>query len=261
MNNAVKLLAIILVALFSMFIQAQTVSSENLINEGVEKLKTAYFNYSTEQMLEARSIFAKVLSENQSDLTSLYYITLIDYKLLEMSMKSNGESMFEKYYETSLKNAEKLESDKIFSADGKILSAAIYMMKIATSPMSAVTLSPRIHSLLDDAQSIAPNKPYGYVIRGMMKYNTPGIFGGSYEDALKNFNYAVRLFENDENVKSINPVWGYAETLVWTGRTQEKLENNEAAMFTYKKALSVEPEYGWVKYSLLPELEKKIVSK
>lgn len=200
-------------------------------------------------------------SEDQSNLLPLYYITLIDYKLLEMSMRNKGENLFDLYYETALKNADKLERDKNFSADGKILTAAIYMMKIATTPMSAVTLSPKIHSLLDDAQKIAPTKPYSYVIRGMMKYNTPGIFGGSYEDALKNFNYAVRLFENDENENSINPVWGYAETLAWIGRTQEKLDNNDAAIFSYKKALSVEPEYGWVKYSLLPELEKKLASK
>ncbi len=261
MKNSTKLLTIILMLLFSIVISAQADLTKKVIKEGAEKLKTAYFNYSTDQMLEARSTFQKILSEDQSNLISLYYITLIDYKLLEMSMRNNGEEIFEKYYENSLKNAEKLERDRIFSADGKILTAAIYMMKIATSPMSAVTLSPKIHSLLDEAQSTAPNKPYSYVIRGMMKYNTPGIFGGSYEDALKNFNYAVKLFEKEDGENNLNPFWGYAEALVWLGRTQEKLDNNEAAVFAYKKALKVEPEYGWVKYSLLPELEKKTASK
>ncbi|NTU73493.1 hypothetical protein HGB07_04985 [Candidatus Roizmanbacteria bacterium] len=65
--------------------------------------------------------------------------------------------------------------------------AGIYMMKIATSSMSAVTLSPKAHSLLDDAQKSQPGNPRPYIIRGTMKYQTPGIFGGSYEDAVKNF--------------------------------------------------------------------------
>jgi len=261
MENVIKFLTIMLILILSIIVSAQNNSKENHLNEGLEKSKTAYFNYSTEQFTEARTILEKAFYEDESDLLPLYYITLIDYKLLEMSMRSSGENLFDIYYETALKNADKLERDKNFSADGKILTAAIYMIKIATSPMSAVMLSPKIHSLLDDAQEIAPSKPYSYVIRGMMKYNTPGIFGGSYEDALKNFNYAAKLFEKDENKNSINPVWGYAETFVWIGRTQEKLDDHTAAAFAYRKALSIEPEYGWVKYSLLPELEKKMASK
>ena len=63
---------------------------------------------------------------------------------------------------------------------------------------------------------------------------------------------------NDENKNSLNPGWGYVEMLAWIGRTQEKLDDDEAAHFTYKKALRIEPDFGWVKYSLLPDLEKKL---
>jgi len=257
MNNALKLLTIALILLLSILVSAQTNSTGELITEGKALSKKAYFQYDQKQILEARSIFEKAYASDNSNLLPLYYITSIDYKLLEMSMYQGGDSLFDKYYENALVNAERLGADKNFEADGRILSAAIYMMRIATSALSAVTLSPKIHSLLDEAQSINPEKPYSYVIRGMMKFNTPGIFGGSYEDALKNFNQAVKLFEADEDTSSINPVWGYAETLVWLGRTQEKLENNDAAKFAYQKALNVEPDYAWVKYTLLPSLEKK----
>lgn len=257
MNNLQKLLTIVLILLLSVIISAQTDSAAELIGKGKELSKKAYLQYNQDQFLEARSVFEKALNAEESNLLPLYYITLVDYKLLEMSLRNGGTELFDKYYDNSLKNAETLCTDKEFAADGRILSAAIYMMKIAKNPMSAVTLSPKIHSLLDEANSINPNKPYSYVIRGMMKYNTPAMFGGSYEDALKNFNYAVKLFEKEGNENSINPVWGYAETFVWIGRTQEKLNNNEAAKFTYKKALDIEPEYNWVKYVLLPELEGK----
>ena len=120
-----------------------------------------------------------------------------------------------------------------------------------------MTLSPKIYSLLDEAQRIDPGKPYSYVIRGIMYFNTPQMYGGSYEEALKNFNKAAKLFEGTDNENNINPVWGYAETLAWIGRTQENLKDNDAAKFAYQKALSVAPDYAWVKYSLLPNLEKK----
>jgi tetratricopeptide (TPR) repeat protein len=251
---------IIILFLFgNLNLPSQTDSVKELINKGITFSKEAYLQYNKDKFLEARSVFEEAFEMNKSDLLPLYYITLIDYKILETSLDSGGGSLFEKYYEPALKNAETLSYDKNFSAVGKILTAAIYMMKIAVSSISAVTLSPKIHSLLDEAQQIDPKNPYSYVVRGIMKYNTPGIFGGSYEDALKNFNYATKLFE-DENNDSLIPVWGFIETLAWMGRTQEQLNNKDAAVFAYKKALNREPEFAWVKYSLLPKLQKNSVS-
>ena len=249
-----KIIATVFFLLISISVSAQQESVANLIKQGRNLSKEAYFQYNYNKMIEARSIFEKAFELDKSNLLPLYYETLIDYKLLEMSMRQGGDSLFSKYYNKALENAEILGADKNFASDGKTLSAAIYMMKIATSPMSAVTLSPRIHSLLDEAQRIDPGNPYSYVIRGMMFFNTPKMYGGSYEEALKNFNKAAKLFEGENNV---NPVWGYAETLVWIGRTQENLKNDDAAKFAYQKALNVEPDYAWVKYSLLPNLEKK----
>jgi tetratricopeptide (TPR) repeat protein len=94
----------------------------------------------------------------------------------------------------------------------------------------------------------------------MMKYNTPGMFGGSYKDALKNFNISASLYEK-QNKDTASSDLGYLEALTWTGRSHEKLENFEAAMFSYKKVLSIEPDFGWVKYSLLPKLEEKLAKK
>ncbi len=177
-----------------------------------------------------------------------------------MSLRPGNEDLFDKYYEDAVAHAEQLSNQKEIESEGKTLLAGIYMMKVATSSMSAVTLSPKIHSLLDDAQEIDPFNPRPYIIRGVMKYQTPGIFGGSYEDAAKNFSKAIQLFEKQDDVDMLKPHWGYLESLAWLGRTQEKLDNYDAAKFAYEKALSVEPNYGWVKYSLLPQLMKKLNS-
>lgn len=240
---------IVLVFCFTLF------AGEDQLKEGRELSRQAYLQYNRELFLQARSVFEKQYNSNKSSLLPLYNMTLVDYKLLEIGLR-DGENLFDKYYETALKNAEILSNDGQFAADGKILSASIYMMKIANSSMSAITLSPKIHSLLDEAQKINPNNPLSYLVRGIMKYNTPGIFGGSYEDALKNCNQAIKLYEKDSASEKPTPVWGYIEALAWAGRSLEALENYDAAEFTYNKALKVESEYGWVKYVLLPGLQK-----
>jgi len=254
MKTAVQIITIFF--LYSLNVSSQTDSLNNLFSRGISLAKEAYLKYDKEMFLEARSFFEKAYESDKSSLFPLYYKTLIDYKILELATTKGDQELFDRYYESSLKNAEILSNSKIYSANGKILSASIYMMKIALSSLSAVTLSPRIHSLLDDAQQIDPKNPYSYVVRGIMKYQTPGFFGGSYQDALKNFNYAVKLFEDKQNY-SIKPVWGFIETLAWLGKTHEQLDNKDAAVFTYKKALLSEPEFGWIKYSLLPKLTEE----
>ena len=257
----VSTIVLTVLLLLSISITAQQNSSNDLVQKGRTLAKEAYMQHSQDKMVEARSVLEKAISADRSNPLPLYYITLVDYKLLEMSMRGMPDSLFDKYFNRASSEADSLSVYKDFKADAKTISAAIIMMKLAINPMSGVTLAPKIYSLLDEAQSIDPDKPYSYVIRGMMAFNTPKMFGGSDQDALKDFNQALKLFEANKDKNIIEPDWGYAETLAWLGRTLENLDNNDAAMFTYKKALTVEPDYGWVSHVLLPQLEKKIEKK
>lgn len=245
--------------IFSFFLFAIpfSIAQTNYLSDGINLADKALLLYDKDLLLQAREIFQK---EN-SNTIALYYQTYCEYKLLEMSLRPGNEDLFDKYYEEAVTHAEQLSTQKDIESEGKTLLAGIYMMKIATSSMSAVTLSPKVHTLLDDAQKSDPGNPRPYIIRGIMKYQTPGIFGGSYEDAAKNFSKAIQLFEKQDSVGQLKPHWGYLETLAWLGRSQEKLENYDAAKFAYEKALKVEPNYGWVKYSLLPQLMKKLNDK
>jgi Flp pilus assembly protein TadD len=50
--------------------------------------------------------------------------------------------------------------------------------------------------------------------------------------------------------------WGHGESLVWLGIAKQKSGDAAGARTAWKKALELEPNYGWVKYVLLPSLEK-----
>jgi hypothetical protein len=260
MKKLIHILTVVITVLTCSVLIAQTKSVNDQLTEGKLLSRQAYNHYDKNLLLKADSIFQNIYKTDTTNFETLYNLTLIEYKLLEMGLQSGNEKLFDHYYETALENAKKLSNKKIFVAEGKTLSAAIYMMKIASSPISAITLSSEIHSLLDEAEKIKPEFPRIYLIRGMMNYNTPGIFGGSYKDALKNFNKSVSLYEG-QNKDIASSDWGYLEALTWAGRSQEKVENFEAAMFSYKKVLSVEPEFSWVKNSLLPKLEEKLAEK
>ena len=96
---------------------------------------------------------------------------------------------------------------------------------------------------------------------GISKYNTPEFYGGSKTEALNYFTNSVEKFESIQNGSENVIDWGYLDALAWQGKTYEKLGNFESALKSYQQTLNVEPDYSWVKYVLLPELQNKICSK
>lgn len=254
------LFAAILIASSSILF-SQTSSGDALLKKGKALTEEAYAAYNQEQFLQSRNIFEQVYESNKANILPLYYMTFIDYKLLEMSLRQQGDSLFNKYYDGAEKNAQLILKDKNWISEGNTLLAAIYMMKIAKNSMASVSLYPKIMDLLVDAEEINPSNPRSFLIEGMMKFNTPKQYGGSFEDAAKNFRKAVSIYEKQDTTFTLQPTWGYLEALSWLGRSLDQLDNNEEAKFMYKKVLSIQPEYGFVKYYLLPNLEKKLKEK
>jgi tetratricopeptide (TPR) repeat protein len=235
---------------------SQNLNINDLLKDGKEITYKALITYDKELLVKAKSIFELIIKTDSSNAAARYNLTYTEYKLIEMGLQIKGDSLFDENYKSALDNADKLISMKKYLSEANSVLAAIYMMKIANSSMSAVTLIPKMYKLLDEAEAINPLNPTSYIVRGEMKYNTPGAFGGSFEQAAKSFNKAVLIFEQSPDSEVVNVKWGYLEALAWLGRSLEKMNNFDAARFTFQKAITVEPNYGWVKYVLMPELER-----
>lgn len=228
------------------------------MSDAITLVKKAYLYYNKEMFMNALKMFRTLTANKDEKEKALYYAAYTEYKLVEMSLQKGNEDLFDTYYDSAVQHAEQLANSPAYSSEAKTLLAGIYMMKIANSPMSAVTLTGTIHGLLDDAQKITQDNPRSYLIRGIMLFNTPALFGGSAEKALQNINKAVSLFERDEDTTGTKPQWGHLESLAWQGRVHTLLENYDAALFSYTKALEEEPEFMWVSKNLLPSLKKKM---
>ena len=231
---------------------AQT--TKELLKEGNAIASKAYVVYDKDTFIKAHNIYEKLYLSDTTNLTALYNLTYVEYRFLEIG--SRDKALFDKYVVQAVNHAEKISDAKGFASEGKTLFSAILMMKITYNWAEAMTLAPKINALLGEAESIDPNNPRAYLINGIMKLNTPAAFGGSTKEALENFNKTISIFEKGVSDSSLKMNWGYLDALAWTGIANEKLEMSDAAIFVYKKALSIEPEFSWVKYVLLPNLEK-----
>ena len=82
------------------------------------------------------------------------------------------------------------------------------------------------------------------------------MFGGSREKGLQGFQRAAELFAQEEPTDPIQPAWGHREAYAWLGIAYQNRGELESARAAFEKALEIDPDFGWVKYWLLPGLEK-----
>ena len=61
-----------------------------------------------------------------------------------------------------------------------------------------------------------------------------------------------RFFEAD----NVSNDWLYLDTYAWLGIALNKQGQKEKAKEVFEEVLIIEPDFSWVKYSLLPGLDK-----
>jgi hypothetical protein len=132
-----------------------------------------------------------------------------------------------------------------------LLLAQTYGLKIAYQPMKAAYYGPKSGMALAQAFSLNQSNPRSYLVKGISKYNTPTMFGGSKSAALAALNKAIDLFQQNDGA---NKSWGEAEAYVWRGLTNMALDDKNQALNDWRNALIIAPNYGWAKMLLQQNL-------
>jgi tetratricopeptide (TPR) repeat protein len=136
------------------------------------------------------------------------------------------------------------------------LRSSVYGMMISSSPIKGMTLGPKSGMEMEKAIDMAPNNPRVWLVRGIGAINTPAMFGGGLDRAEEFLKKSIDLFATDKPVAPA-PSWGLNEAYRWLGQVYEKQQQTDSARASYTKALELEPNDKWVRYSLLPGLNKK----
>ena len=136
--------------------------------------------------------------------------------------------------------------------EGKALLAGIYGMKIGLKPIRGMMLGPKSGRLLREATKIDDDCALAYYHMGTSAYNTPATWGGSIENAATYLAQAKERYQKTE----LEHNWMYLNTLVWLGMSHHKLGQYDQAEEVFELALEQEPNFGWVKYKLLPATQE-----
>lgn len=154
--------------------------------------------------------------------------------------------MSEKYIESAKEAVQKSIKEKDDFADSRALLSSILGIEIGFKPQLGMVNGIKIGREIEKAKKLEPENPRVYLINGNGKLYTPPMFGGGVDKAIGLFEKAVELFAKEKD-KGIYPDWGKDEVYVFLGNAyKEKKDDSTAARF-YKKALEVNPDYGWAK--------------
>ncbi|MCF8259693.1 MAG: hypothetical protein K9J12_02890 [Melioribacteraceae bacterium] len=229
-------------------------------NEITERLKSmareGYFQNDEKIFMELSALCDRILAKEKENAAAGYYKAYSNYRIVSIAMVKQNDTMFDLYYPVA-EEAANLSSENVdFAAEAKTVLAANYMMILAKDLSEAASISMKIHTLLGEAEVLNPANPRVNLIRGTMLLNTPPAFGGSAAAALSEYEKALEKFDAQDSASNVN--WGYAETLAWIGIANMKNGDLESAELAFLDALNAEPEFGWVKYQLLPTVQSKL---
>ncbi len=132
---------------------------------------------------------------------------------------------------------------------------AVLAMRIGRSPARGIYLGPRSSSYIEDAMQHGPQSPEAWVEQGNMRFHAPALFGGDMDQAIVCFRRAAALFASQPDRAHHN--WLHLHALAWLGKSYEAKSQWSDARRAYEQALTVEPEFSWVKSELLPGIKQR----
>jgi tetratricopeptide (TPR) repeat protein len=225
----------------------QIIEAKKLIQQGTDQASENFLR-------QAENLLLHCDVKNEHAPLIEYYRGYIDYNRSVVIYRMDKEKA-SAYLDSAADYLEKaVERDGAF-AEAHALLASCFGMKISFSPFKAVWLGPKSSSEKNKALSLSPQNPRVALLGAIGTYNTPSLFGGGKDKGLEELHAAAALFDKWKPSDPLQPDWGHEQVYAWIGMAH--LDRNETALArkAFEKALEINPNYGWVKYVLMPKLE------
>lgn len=144
----------------------------------------------------------------------------------------------------------KTPQDALFTA----YKAAFLGFKIGLNNLKAMTLGMKSADLSKVAFLKDSLNAQVVTERANVLYYSPSFVGGNKTEAMRLYKRAISLIEQSNDIAGN---WFYLSLLTNIARLEEELGNYKEALSLYKKILTIEPQYKWVKNELYPALKSR----
>ncbi len=230
-------------------------STEEIYSEGIKTLKQADNFMDFSNYISAAGLFERGLNVEPENNLLKYHKAYCNYKISYIYLMKKDTPNFTKNMDEAVNLLKEVIKTDGTNSEAMALLATCYGIKITSDWSLAQSLGAESHKLLEMALSISPNNPRVLLQSGISKFNTPEFFGGDKKKATEIFKQCIELFKSEKNDKY---GWGQLDSYAWFGIALTSLKDPGAAVTVYNEALQIEPNFGWIKYKLLPEVQKSL---
>ena len=210
-------------------------------------------------LVKARAAFESMSAAEPKSALLHYWIAVADWRLVPRLGDSKQQA--ERYCKDGIAQADQaLKLDPGF-AEALAIKVGLQGMWTQFDPQNMMTIGMEMEQTMGRALTIAPNGPRVAFIDALNTLYKPTFVGGGADKALPKFKHTIELFAADSTRDSTAADWGRDDAFLWTGRTAMRLDDYEAARGYYQQALEVNPDNRWVRFVLLPEVDKAVAAK
>lgn len=220
-------------------------------------IDAAYLSGNTEGLIAARALVERALTRFPDDAWLHHYRGFALYREATLR-RGTGEKELARYFSEAQDALEKAAARQPIPETYALLSSVIGQQ--INGPLEAMTLGSKSGELMERALQLGPDNPRVWLLKGIGALHTPAAFGGGSSRAEEALRRAIELFDRDAP-RLPAPAWGKGEAWLWLGQVLEAEKRWDEARQAYEKALSFEPGNNWLKFVLLPNLDKRKAGK
>lgn len=226
--------------------------ADSLIAQGKRLLDSGHDRGDIGAIRQARALFLRAADGDLQPGLAAYYAGLTGYRLLPLLEKDEEHQM--KVLNDAIVHLEATTEQAPQMADAHALLSGLYGWKAGKQWHKAMFLGPKADRAMERAQQLAPNNPRVVLLNAIGLFQKPGMFGGDKKKALNGFERAARLAAQETVTDPLAPDWGHAEAHAWMGVAHLNADRPAQAHAAFQEALRANPDYGWVKDVLMPQL-------
>ena len=219
-------------------------------------LERAYLRASTTDLATATKSLDAALAADPKNPALLYESGFAQYAALSAMRAKNDKDEMVAQLGKAVAILERVKGQP-WEAEATALHSSILGQLIGIKGgMSGMTLGPKSGTLLGRAEKSLPGNPRVLLFKGISLINTPAAFGGDSAKGAQLLQQSIDAFAKVD-AAAPGPHWGQADALTWLGLAKQTAKDIAGARTAWEQALVLEPDYGWVKFALLPSLDQK----
>lgn len=228
---------------------------DSLIVQGKNLLADGFNETNLDKMRQARAIFERATNDAKRAALAHYYMGLAHNRIANL-MATTDEKQALTHVDQAIEHLQQATKLDGSFAEAHALLSSVYGRKIGMKPMLGMIMGPKADVAIKKAKQLDPDNPRIIYIEAMSDFHKPETWGGSIERAIDGLQRAAGLFAEETVTDPLMPDWGHDETYAWLGIAYIRKEQPDDARQAFEKALAINPDFGWVKDYLLPQLDK-----